>query len=566
MCDSWEVDGRLLAKIDEYFDFNHRQVSGPATFSDGPNGSFSRHKRARILDSPTDDVVTVNSDTSDDAASDREGSYEPECIVCSEPFTDTSDVGVPMSCMHIFCYSCIKKWSNHTNVCPICKIEFNELRRLRWRQFVDYLSSSTRWSLKRLRRTVTPRIKNFKSLKEHLLSCLGAVPSQREWVSRKSLGEETDDSVGGCEVCGGDNYWEQMLLCDGCNLGFHLFCLNPPLTSIPPGDWYCKECLDSELQPPQDSHDAVASQSNTASARTTGRRLSGSRTTRLARRSRVELDSPITSRHSSVESDSEQRPTSSAASSGDSIGLGSAALGRNVETHLEPVSASQDVLLDLGADFFSGDGVHPGEHESGSVTLTRMPPSLASRTSGSASYPFSLEERERADRRQERNTSENSIATNEETIGTECGGLFSEPDSPSAVEFDRNNGGRAGDSKEAVNETALTPGGSVGVIANGNAGSMHEVNVENLNLDDLAFNANSLSVQSSQNQETLDPASILGDMSMEEIDRLFEDKPKRCMSFIYRYRTMMEREVRGNGRIQSMQNPRIQGSSVRYIF
>ncbi|GBE62319.1 PHD-finger domain-containing protein [Babesia ovata] len=558
MCDSWEVDGRLLAKIDEYFDFNRRLVPDPATGSCGPNGSFSRNKRARILDSPTDDAVTVNSDASDDAASDGEGSYEPECIVCSEAFTDTSDIGVPMSCMHIFCYTCIKKWSDHTNVCPICKVEFNELRRLRWRQFVEYLSSSTRWSLKRLRRTVTPCIKNFKALKENLLSCLGAIPSQREWVSRKTLSEETEDSVGGCEVCGGDNYWEQMLLCDGCNLGFHLFCLDPPLTCIPPGDWYCKTCLESTLQPPQDSHDAVTSQNNAASARATGRRSSRSRTTRLARRNRVGLDSPITDRHSSVESDmAVQGHMLSDANNAHNMPADTEVRGRHVDVHAEPVTASDDVLIDLGNDFSSEDNTHAGRHESDRVTLTRMPPSLASRSSRSASYSISMEERERRP--------ESSTACDEETAGTECGGLFSEEDSPSSAEIDHNVG-LAEDSKNTTNEASVTAGNFVGDVVNGTAASMEEVNVENLNLDDLAFNANSLSVPSSQNQETLDPASILGDMSMEEIDRLFEDKPKRCMSFIYRYRTMMEREIRGSGRIRSMQNPRIQGSSVRYIF
>lgn len=34
-----------------------------------------------------------------------------------------------------------------------------------------------------------------------------------------------------------------MLLCDGCDCGFHIFCLDPPLTSIPKGQWFCHVCL-----------------------------------------------------------------------------------------------------------------------------------------------------------------------------------------------------------------------------------------------------------------------------------------------------------------------------------
>ena len=33
-----------------------------------------------------------------------------------------------------------------------------------------------------------------------------------------------------------------MLLCDGCDDGYHLGCLNPPLRRIPRGDWFCKRC------------------------------------------------------------------------------------------------------------------------------------------------------------------------------------------------------------------------------------------------------------------------------------------------------------------------------------
>ncbi|KAJ3090446.1 hypothetical protein HK102_003698 [Quaeritorhiza haematococci] len=36
-----------------------------------------------------------------------------------------------------------------------------------------------------------------------------------------------------CEVCGGGEDAEHMLLCDGCNRGHHLYCLTPPLRQIP---------------------------------------------------------------------------------------------------------------------------------------------------------------------------------------------------------------------------------------------------------------------------------------------------------------------------------------------
>lgn len=45
-----------------------------------------------------------------------------------------------------------------------------------------------------------------------------------------------------CRICrrkGGDEY---MLLCDGCDHGYHTYCLKPPLEQVPEGDWFCRDC------------------------------------------------------------------------------------------------------------------------------------------------------------------------------------------------------------------------------------------------------------------------------------------------------------------------------------
>ncbi|KAJ2661771.1 hypothetical protein IWW48_002165 [Coemansia sp. RSA 1200] len=46
-----------------------------------------------------------------------------------------------------------------------------------------------------------------------------------------------------CEVCKSGEDDENMLICDGCDCGFHMYCLNPPLSSIPRNDWYCDACV-----------------------------------------------------------------------------------------------------------------------------------------------------------------------------------------------------------------------------------------------------------------------------------------------------------------------------------
>nr|7XGA_A Chain A, Chimera of E3 ubiquitin-protein ligase UHRF1 and Developmental pluripotency-associated protein 3 [Mus musculus] len=46
-----------------------------------------------------------------------------------------------------------------------------------------------------------------------------------------------------CHVCGGREAPEKQLLCDECDMAFHLYCLKPPLTSVPPEpEWYCPSC------------------------------------------------------------------------------------------------------------------------------------------------------------------------------------------------------------------------------------------------------------------------------------------------------------------------------------
>ena len=56
--------------------------------------------------------------------------------------------------------------------------------------------------------------------------------------------EETqqDTDKYNCSLCAHDDDSETTLLCDGCNRGYHMQCLLPPLSEVPKDKWFCPLC------------------------------------------------------------------------------------------------------------------------------------------------------------------------------------------------------------------------------------------------------------------------------------------------------------------------------------
>lgn len=68
----------------------------------------------------------------------------------------------------------------------------------------------------------------------------------RKKFKSRAMVEKDEFSDTLCEKCGSGDYPAQLLLCDKCDCGFHLFCLRPILASVPKGSWFCPSCDDNK--------------------------------------------------------------------------------------------------------------------------------------------------------------------------------------------------------------------------------------------------------------------------------------------------------------------------------
>ncbi|XP_063362832.1 PHD and RING finger domain-containing protein 1-like [Cydia amplana] len=144
-------------------------------------------------------------------ASDSSEGNSDKCSICLMRFTE-QEVGTPANCEHIFCLDCITEWSKNVNTCPVDRITFDSI--------------------------VVRTCAGGRVLRSDPVQVTDRRPSVEMLVIE-------DPTV--CEICGSMENEDSMLLCDGCDLGFHMHCLTPPLLEIPIDQWHCASCISRGL-------------------------------------------------------------------------------------------------------------------------------------------------------------------------------------------------------------------------------------------------------------------------------------------------------------------------------
>ncbi|KAK2865402.1 hypothetical protein FQN49_003616 [Arthroderma sp. PD_2] len=127
-----------------------------------------------------------------------------------------------LPCGHNLHNDCLKPWVERANSCPICRQSFN----------VVELTS-------KLGGPVTSSY-----IVEDRVQVADIDPSM---IVDELLVQSAEDFQP-CPICGDDDNEAVLLLCDGCDVASHTYCVG--LDSVPSGQWFCVQCESQRALPP----------------------------------------------------------------------------------------------------------------------------------------------------------------------------------------------------------------------------------------------------------------------------------------------------------------------------
>lgn len=160
---------------------------------------------------PQKSNIIESDEESSSSSSDGESDKCPICLTR----LGQQDLASPNSCLHTFCLNCLTEWAKNAKTCPIDRLDF---------KFII-----------------------VRSVDGQLL--------QKIDISLKNEAEKLATNVEDltyCEVCHLSHREDEMLLCDICDCGYHMDCLNPPIYTVPLEEWYCPQCEAREEQSDND--------------------------------------------------------------------------------------------------------------------------------------------------------------------------------------------------------------------------------------------------------------------------------------------------------------------------
>ncbi|CAG2054518.1 unnamed protein product, partial [Timema podura] len=209
-------------------------------------------------------VLSSDSDSSD--------GQSDKCPICLRSFGQ-QEIATPESCDHSFCTECLQEWAKNVNTCPVDRQKFTlilvrkqlngkvvrrisvEIRRPDEGDLV--IEEDPTFSRQAGSELARPYSKLDGSGRDQSpSSCLNLTRLLMEFnptsisllrAQGTPLGSEIkiveERLIGAHSICGHHDREDRMLLCDACDLGYHLECLDPPLEQVPVFEWYCSDCV-----------------------------------------------------------------------------------------------------------------------------------------------------------------------------------------------------------------------------------------------------------------------------------------------------------------------------------